>query len=661
MCGIAGILALTREPKPYLGHVRAMASAMRHRGPDDEGYIAAGVDNRVQHFVGGETPRVVRSAYPSSRPVETALDTPSILAMGHRRLSILDLSPAGHQPMADPTGRYWIVFNGEIYNFKALRKNLESEGYAFQTSSDTEVILAAYSGWQEDCLYRFNGDFAFAIWDNHERSLFCARDRIGIKPFYYILENGRFIFGSDIKTLLASGLHRPEPDPEGLYLAMAFGIAPRPITAFKGIRALEQAHWMRLHADGRVEKARYWQIPVGTQQHDMAEDDAVSLLEEQLQRAVERRLVADVPVGAFMSGGIDSTTIAAIAARQHPGIKAFTLGYQNDAPEMDEVPQAEATAALHPMQHIVERVDPDQSLSDLHAWIMGYEEPFYSVAANFVISKLVKENQVTVVLNGLGGDELFAGYGYYRHHYVPRLPWFSPLINHTDKILNRKLATGLNLIGAKSPDRLHTVLFRQRSDFQLRQLLAQTLHPSVNTVDLVHGLYAQGLRFEDRIEALSYMDLMNYVGNHHVHRVDQFTMAHSVEGRFPFLDHELIEAAYRIPSHLKIKHGQQKYVLRRVAEKYIAPSCLAMKKKGFGLPLAQWMRGPLRSMVTENLERLQSRAEIKPAAVKGCYADYEQGQMPPTHIWHLVALELWFQNFIDPSLSVNRNFDFVSA
>jgi len=654
MCGIAGIMSLTQKPQRQLTHLVAMTQAMRHRGPDDEGYIAVGSDGRIRQLIGEDTPLSVRSRFANSELVTSALDDSFTLTIGHRRLSILDLSSAGHQPMQDSSGRYWIVFNGEIYNFKNLRTELQRLGHRFRTNSDTEVILEAYNQWQEACLARFNGDFAFAIWDKQQRSLFCARDRIGIKPFYYILNNEHFIFASDIKTLIASGVYRPEPDPQGLYLAMAFGIAPRPITAFKDIRALEHAHWMRIHADGRIEKYRYWQVPLGSQDYTMTEDDAIGQLEECIHRAVARRLIADVPVGTFMSGGIDSTTISAIAARHHPGIKAFTLGYQDDASEMDEVAEAEATAHMHSMQHIIERVDPDSSLLDLAAWIRGYEEPFYSLAANYEISKLVKANQVTVVLNGLGGDELFAGYGYYRYHQIPRLPWLNQILCFSARLPATKLTKGLALLAAQTPDRLHTLLFRQAGDEELRKLLSPSLCPEADTQDIIHDLYAKNLEFSDNIEAFSYMDLMNYIGNHHVHRVDQFTMAHSIEGRFPYLDHELIETACRIPSRLKVRRGEQKYVLRRVAERYIAPGCLTMKKKGFGLPLEQWMRGPLKPFINTILDRLRQRAEVQADTVSVWYKSYEKNRISPSRIWHLVALELWFEQFIDQGIQTNR-------
>lgn len=651
MCGIAGVLSFSQTHCNQLKHVSAMTQAMRHRGPDDEGYITV-QDGNVRNFLGKDTPENVRSCYPEFYDVVNCSGVLSQLAMGHRRLSILDLSPAGHQPMSDATGRYWIVFNGEIYNFKEIRSQLMARGHNFKSNSDTEVILASYVEWQEKCLTRFNGDFSFAIWDLKERYLFCARDRIGIKPFYYMKNNSHFIFGSDIKTIIASGLYSPEPDEEGLYLAMAFGISPRPITAFKNIRALEQSHWMRVFDDGSVHKERYWSIPVGTQDVGMKENDAVSLVDEQLQLAVERRLVADVPVGTFMSGGVDSTTISAIAAKRHPRMKAFTLGYQDETPEFDEVSQAAATASLHNMEHIIHRVDPNKCLSDLSEWVKAYEEPFYSLAANFVISKIVKENNVTVSLNGLGGDELFAGYRYYRRHRVPRFTALSFLKNYIEYIPHKKLALLLQIIGAETPDRLHTLLFCKTKDTFLRRLFHHSYHPKLLTPDLIHNLYAAGIDFSDTLEAMSFMDLTNYVGNHFVHRVDQQTMAHSVEGRFPYLDHELIEAVYRIPSKYKLHNGQNKFILRRVAEKYISPDCLKMKKKGFGLPLAHWMHGPLKHIVEQSLDRIRCRPQINPCAVNHLRESFYSGKVPATQVWHVVALELWFEEFIDPGMAV---------
>jgi len=654
MCGIAGIFNLQGAETQQARALHQMANQMIQRGPDDEGFALIHKDGKINTYRGRDTcmdhleiPLI--PDYPRE-PIQNAYEKPSWVALGHRRLSIVDLTPHGHQPLCTHDKRYWIVFNGEIYNYQDIASELNAEGIQLHGHSDTEVLIHAYAQWGEQCLDRFNGDFAFAIWDNKENYLFCARDRIGIKPFYYTIENNQLVFASDIKTIIASGLYTPEVDPEGLYFAMAFGIAPRPMTAFKGVHALEQGHWMRVYFDGRIEMQHYWGIPVGTQDHKMSEADAIEILDTELTQAIRLRLHADVPVGTFMSGGIDSTTISAIASRMHPGIKAFTLGYEHTAPELDEVAQAEATARMNPMEHVIHRVNPDESLSDLDNWIDGYEEPFYSLAANHVISKLVKQNGVTVVLNGLGGDELFAGYDLYKFaRWWPLISTFSPVIGLLSPVMGKKGERLADIAAVNSPDQLHTLFFQNTPDMGLHQLFYHPDLVDINTPNRLKRLYADGIVFGDSIEAMSYMDLMNYVGNHHVHRVDQFTMMHSVEGRFPFLDHKLIEAAYRIPSKWKIKGGVQKYVLRQVAKKYIDPSCLSMKKKGFGLPLKQWMQGPLLPLVQAKMDALKERSLIRADTVTKWFEEYQRGHISATRIWHLVALELWFERFIDRS------------
>ncbi len=647
MCGIAGIMATSPEAGASLHAVLRMARAMRHRGPDDEGFLLGDRQGSVQGFLGTDSPAEVRRRWGSSMRDADGSDAMGRVALGHRRLSIVDLSSEGHQPMADSEGRRWIVFNGEIYDFRQLRRELESLGYAFRSDTDTEVILAAYARWGCACLARLHGDFAFAIWDREDGSLFCARDRIGIKPFHYVHLPGHFIFASDIKALLASGLHAPRPDPEGLYLSMMYGMAPRPLTAFEGIRALEQSCWMRVLADGRIERGRYWRIPIGTQDARMSLSDATAALEDGLERAVRRRLEADVQVGTFMSGGIDSTTVTAIAAASRPGIHAFTLGYRDCPPELDEVGQAADTARMCPVTHVIEMVDPVEVLGDLLAWIDGYEEPYYSLAANHVVSRVVRRHGVKVALNGLGGDELFGGYDMYR------LPgWLgricpSPMAFLADSFTRLTGSNRVALAVASSPDRVHSIAFSKWPESDLRRVLDPRWHLPTSAADYIHHLYARDLYFQDNVEAFSYMDLMNYVGNHHVHRVDQFTMACSIEGRFPLLDHELVELAFQVPSRWKVSPTEQKLVLRRVALDWIAPSCLSMRKKGFSLPLGQWVRGPLAPLVARSLESLMRRDIVRPEAVKECMRSYREGRLPVQRIWHLVSLELWMERFID--------------
>ena len=653
MCGIAGIISLSANQLRGTGAVEKMAKQMIHRGPDDEGYLVAWKQkNKLPLiFSGSDTSPLGNHSipyYPKDN-ISGADDIHAHLFFAHRRLAIQDLSPYGHQPMSSHNGRYWIIYNGEIYNFKDIASELKKARIILHGHSDTEVLINAYATWGEKCLDKFNGMFAFAIWDDKEKTLFCARDRIGIKPFYYTIQNNQFIFASDIKTIIASRLYTPTADLEGLYHAMSFGIAPRPLTAFKDVFALEQSHWLKIDQEGHITKQRYWKLPVGTQDMTMTEPEAVELLENHLQASVTRRLVADVQVGTFMSGGIDSTTISAIASEQHPGIKAFTLAFEQYASELDELSQAQATAAMHPMEHIVEKVKPEVVLRDLHEMILGYEEPFYNLAANYVISRMVAKNGIKVILNGLGGDELFAGYGHYRWisrwHLLRKL---SPLIKLTTPFLGQRGQKLDTLMRANSADCLHTALFSQTTEKNKQSLFTDSSVQDFNSIEYLHKLYVgEDIAFSDDLEAFSYMDIMNYIGNHHVHRVDQFTMRFSIEGRFPFLDHELIEAAFRIPSKYKIKGKLQKYVLRQVAQKYIHPSCLSMKKKGFGLPLKQWMQGSLKSVVENKWEKLKERNIFIPEELNKRYEQYQLGKRNFTEIWQLVAVEMWFESFMD--------------
>ena len=641
MCGIAGIYSFGGGYA--LARVVAMADMMRARGPDDEGYVVIDDDYRAKPYMGSDTPDDVRRRFQSSSDDAGTSAIFGKVMLGHRRLSIVDLSPAGHQPMHDSRTGRWIVFNGEIYNFRDIRFELTKAGRHFESRSDTEVILAAYDRWGPKCLSRFNGDFAFAIWDPADHSLFCARDRLGVKPFYYVATERHFLFASDIKSLLASGLHAAIPDRDGLFMSLALGMAPRPVTAFQGVRALEQAHWMRVRCDGFIERGRYWSIPVGRQDSAMRMDDAVAELGHALDLAVKRRLEADVPVGTFMSGGIDSTTISVMASRHHAGIRAFTLGFSESSPDLDEVSEAQATARMWPIEHVVKRIEREAPPCDVDVWVDGYEEPYYSLAANHVISKVVREHGVKVVLNGLGGDELFGGYTYYQlPGWYGRLPagsWRTLARGFARRFNSRRLQMWL----AQSPSRVHSIAFARWSDYELCAALQPEWHPIERTEDLVHHLYADGVRFEDNVEAFCFMDLMNYIGNHHVHRVDQFTMAESVEGRFPFLDHEVVELALRIPSCLKIVRGTQKLVLRNVAANLIAPECLAMKKKGFGLPVGLYVQGPLASLTQSALSKLGARGVFTQQAI----AAARRGEFSPSQTWQMAAVELWFQRFID--------------
>ena len=647
MCGIAGIVNLKGATGPLVPHIHSMTQCMRHRGPDDEGYLL--IDSRknwIRPYGGDDTPN--HSGVPGKQMphIREAAGLSVEACFGHRRLRIIDLSFQGHQPMAALDDRFWIVFNGEIYNFLEIRRELEGIGHTLSSRSDTEVVLLSYIQWGEQCLDKFNGMFALALYDSHRRELFLARDRIGIKPLYYCMQPDRFIFASDIKTILASGLVRADVNMEGLWHNLSFSVTPRPMTAFNGIVALEQAHWMKLDlAEGSIRKARYWALPIGTEDRSMSEADAVDLLETELTRSIRYRLLADVEVGTFMSGGIDSTTVSAMASKLHPGINAFTLAYDASVSEYDELREAQETAALHNMRHIVETVTADSILDSVERMVWAYEEPFCTLAPNYVISRLVARHPITVILNGLGGDELFAGYSHY-----------SDIQSWKRKRLAARLWMTLLPVKRWAPEsilRYHDIRtishyyahqFSNFNDIQKRRLYGGD--KGFNSLRVIGQLYepAEG-EFSNAIEALSYFDIMSYIGNHHVYRIDQFTMQFSLEGRFPFLDHQLIEAAFRIPAAFKLRGNVHKYVLREVARKYIAPSCLQMKKKGFGLPVGRWMNRELNDLTVGSLESLKKRGIFSSDAIDSFYHRFKDSDYKK--VWHLVMTELWLQTFID--------------
>ncbi|KZY73985.1 hypothetical protein A3742_02655 [Oleiphilus sp. HI0071] len=618
-----------------------MARQMHLRGPDDEGYyLGAPYDNC---FRGDETSLELRAGQEHisqvSRPCEVGLV--------HRRLAIIDLSLDSHQPMASADGRYVITFNGEIYNYRDLANELEKRGVRLRTKGDTEVLLELYALLGDGALELLNGDFAFAIWDKKEKSLFCARDRIGIKPFYYVNDNELFLFASDIKTLIASGLYTPDVNIDGLALSFAFGMSPRPVTAFSSVKALEPGTWMKVSKQGAVEVKRYWNIPVGTQDRTMTEGDALELIEAELRQAVILRTHADVPVGVFMSGGIDSTLISALAFDQGASAEAYTLGFSKGSCIEDEVEEASVIARHIGIKHNVRSVDPREYLQEIESSSLGYEEPFYSVSPNYIVSKFVAGKGVKVALNGLGGDELFAGYDYYKWCKVwEGMKSFRGLARFGQLMPSSRLKRVCGYLGCDSATSLHSLLFLKMPVDDLNSLFNQRIGVGFDPVECVSELYAQQVPCSSAVEALSYMDLRNYVGNHHVERTDQFTMMNSIEGRFPFLDHNMIEAAYTIPAHLKLKNNERKYLLRKLSRKFLPEQALEMPKKGFSFPLNSWMKKELAEYVRDNLQELGQMGVFDPSTIERWYSEYRQGRRPYTQIWQLVSTNVWFKNFV---------------
>jgi len=651
MCGIAGLLYYGQREGPLDG-VRLMADSMRRRGPDDEGFAIFSGSSRVppQVLAGPDTPEsVLRSHYEwcprGSRSIELP---PGKLALGHRRLSILDLSPGGHQPMSTPEGRYWMVYNGEVYNFADLRLELSENGVGFETRSDSEVLLKAWAHWGPGCLEKLNGMFAFAIYDREKRVLFLARDRIGIKPLYWHAGDGFFAFASELPAMIDSRVYRPEVDLEGLYHGMSLLIAPRPGTAFRGVQELEPAHWMAVREDGATSRYRWWSVPTGPADESRSEDSYIEELDTLLQKAVSRCLVSDVEVGTFMSGGVDSTLVSALAAKQQPGIKALTMSNVVD-PGLDELPQARATAAMWPMTHIVRENTSDYRIAADPDLTRVYLEPFHSISPNFVIAQLACDSKITVILNGTGPDEIFAGYS--RFDSLPRwrrMQWLAPLTRRLPSIGPLRTLRGM---GSSETVAGHFLwrfgLFDtyEKQALLTPRSLAQISEPE--TSRLLESLYVQAARpFADDVQESCFLELTHYVGNHFTNRIDAILMHFSLEGRFPYLDHEVVEFAMRVPSRFKISGRERKRVMRRVASRYIHPSCLSMKKLGFSLPIGVWMQGPLRSLVHDKLTALAEVGEIfRPDVLRAVRDGTAQPALSPRQVWYLVSTQLWLEAF----------------
>ncbi|MDF2446258.1 MAG: asparagine synthase [Moraxellaceae bacterium] len=635
MCGIAGQIVWGEGAGVAPAVLARLSAAMRERGPDDEGFLLAGRQG-VEPAAGPDSLPALRALLPQ---VDTLGEQRASLGLVHRRLSIIDISEGGHQPMTAGAGRYWLVFNGEIYNYRELRRDLESLGVAFRSQSDTEVLLAALVQWGDAALPRLNGMFAFAFYDREANSLLLARDRIGIKPLYCADTANGFLFASSIRALLASGEVPAAIDFEGLWHNLTFGIAPRPRTCFRGIVALRPGHTLRIDlATGRRQESEFW-FPHFVTDTALADPAAASeALHDAVTNAIRRQLVADVEVATFMSGGVDSTTVSAIASRHHAGIRAFTLGFGAGLPGFDEVAEARATAAMNPMQHVVCEVSAHDYVGDIERMVLAAEEPNPSLPPNYVIARLVAEQGVKVVLNGLGGDELFYGYGYYpRIRQWQQLRWAQPVLPLLAQLAPRPgWAHWLRAMQAANPTQFFAYAHQRMGEADKRLLLAQA--PAVeSSLDVLSTAYGRPELDElSPLQRLSYLDLMHYLGNHHLNRIDQFSMAFSLEGRVPLLDNEVIDLALRMPDSVKLRGGVGKFPLRQVASRYIHPSCLDMKKKGFALPAGKWLREEWRELAESALQLLACQQWVSP---KGLATLRER------HFVQLVTLGLWLRAF----------------
>jgi asparagine synthase (glutamine-hydrolysing) len=623
MCGIAGRFnydALRSVDREVL---EAMTDAVAHRGPDAAGY----------HLAPG-------------------------IGLGHRRLSIIDLS-TGDQPLANENGTVWTVFNGEIYNFAEVRADLVALGHRFRTGSDTEVIVHGYEQWGEQCVDRFRGMFAFAVWDATARRLLLARDRLGVKPLYYAEIPGRgLVFGSELKSLLEDpDVPRDwRPDAVDAYLTLLY--IPAPATIYRGIHKLEPGHVL-IAEKGSVRTSRYWDLEFTGDGDPLREEEYLERLDALLSESIALRQIADVPLGAFLSGGIDSSAVAAYMVKTSD-LPPVTISVGFDHARYDELAHARRVAEHLGCEFHPRTVTPDiVALLPKLAW--HFDEPFADSSAvpTYYVSKAARE-LVTVALSGDGGDELWAGYARHRvehreQHARKALGPASAVAGMLGRALplSVKGARALRHLGA-DPDQAYALKHAYgmfEPDAKAR-LYSPDFAASVRGTDpfaTFRDAYRR-CRSLDPVDRGLYTDVRTYMVDDILAKVDRMSMAVSLEAREPLLDHRLLEFAATVPVSLKIKNGRGKYLLRKVLAKKIPREILERGKQGFEAPIGEWLRGPLAPMADALLSdgRLRDRGMFDNREVTRLWTEHRDGRADHRHrLWQLLMLELWFRQFID--------------
>jgi asparagine synthase (glutamine-hydrolysing) len=640
MCGIYGYASRTGEINPRI--LFGMGSTLAHRGPDDDGER---IDNTG----------------------------PTCIGLGHKRLSIIDLSPAGKQPMGNEDETIWVIFNGEIYNYRELRQELECKGHRFRSNSDTEVIVHLYEERGVGCLDRLNGMFALAIWDGKEQSLLLARDRVGKKPLHYCAPNGEIIFASEIKALLQHPAVTRDLDLGALSKYLAYEYVPAPDSIFQSIKKLEPGHFL-IYRGGAVKCASYWQIPL---QEDSApvrsEAHCVEELRELLDRSVRRRLVADVPVGLFVSGGLDSGIVAAFAARAKDRLECFSIGF--DEPSFDESSYAKQVARSLGITHHVRIFDAREMVNLVQMLPQILDEPLAdpSVLPLYLLSGFAA-GRMKVVLSGDGGDELFAGYPTFQAHKVMEYFRLLPeLIRDVIKkvasllpVSHGYLATDYKvkqfLKGDGVLPEIRFFLWRGAfTNAERNQLLSAEVRRELDGkncyADIDRYIAESGLT--NALERILYLSMKLYLQDNNLVTVDRASMANGLEVRCPLLDQDVVEYVCRLPMHYKLNGFRTKYLLKRAADGLLPRKIIYRQKKGFGIPLARWLNTHLKSFMLDYLseERIRRQGFFHYPYIKRLIDQ----QLAKSHdhrepLWTLLVFQVWYERYIDGAAPVEANF-----
>jgi len=644
MCGICGKISCGSEPiKESL--INSMCSSFAYRGPDDRGsYTNAGeLGNGDQVHLG----------------------------LGHQRLSIIDLSAAGHQPMPNEDGTLWVTFNGEIYNFRKIRAELKKKGHIFRSDTDTEVLIHLYEEDGMEAIKKINGMFSFAIWDNEQNRLWVGRDRLGIKPLVYFWDGNHFIFASEIKALLADPNIPKEIDDEALFLYLTFNYVPAPYTIFKGIKKLEPGHYLVME-NGNLRITKYWDAPRENDperkilsfrdQEKLYKQDLYDLLDQ----SVQARMIADVPLGAFLSGGIDSSIIVALMSRHaDKPVKTFSVGYKDDK-IYDETVYAREVAKLYNTEHHEFKLSYKDMLEVLPNIISSFDEPFADSSAipTYIVSKETRKH-VTVALSGDGGDELFAGYrsylaeywftkytmvpGFLKEGLLEKLIYALPDSRDTKGLeYIRRLKKFIKGTKGSFPERVLALKEVFPKDIRQKILFETPNNKSSNDRALkwVERLlnYYQG----DSLNSILYSDLKDSLPGDMLTKVDWMSMKNSLEVRVPFLDHRLVELAFQMPGFLKLKNGKTKYILKETFKDLLPPSIYRRPKAGFEVPISRWLKNELKFLLDQYLaeNKIQKQGIFDPLIIKQLVGQHLSGKTDTSWmLWNLIVFQSWYENY----------------
>ncbi len=636
MCGICGIAKTDNGAPVSRSLLSSMCATIVHRGPDDEGIF-------VQNNVG----------------------------LGVRRLSIIDVE-GGHQPLSNEDGSVWVAHNGEIYNFPELREELITYGHTFKTRTDTETIVHSYEEWGEHCFQKFRGMFAFALWDDRTKRLLVGRDRMGIKPFYYtLIENKErtLVFGSELKTILVHPDVKRALEPQALDLYLTFEYIPEPLSAFQNIYKLPAGTFL-IYERGKIHIERYWDVnreqeeEVSTKPHGVSLASIEDELYERLKESVKARLLSDVPLGAFLSGGIDSSAIVGLMHELGVSpIKTFSIGFEDAT--YNELEHARRISQKFHTDH-EEFILKPQALELTEKLIRHLDEPFgdFSIFPTYLVSKMARSH-VKVILSGDGGDELFAGYEHYQAQKLSRLPLVSFLSKPMPAVL-RKLPPSPKKKGLWNKLRRYAQGFEHPQDlrhFRWMMFLNQKEREDLYSKDFRHELggikpfhtippldklYPQLDRFDD-ISGELYLDLKSYLIDDILVKVDRMSMATSLETRVPLIDHKVVEYAFQIPGHLKLKGMTTKWIFKKTMERLLPPQNIYRSKEGFSIPIKHWLRNELKELMLHYLSesRIRDAGLFNFGPIKHKIDRHMQGKENYSHqLWALLVFEIWRENFL---------------